>query len=153
MARTALFAVVLLCAAVPRATAVTNPHVDGDSSCLSCHVQGFETANEYDYSLRGESVDSVCLRCHEKAECCTVGQKHMEIGFIGISHPSDLDARKIQRASLPKTLPLQDGKMTCNTCHFHRRPAGRDYKLVRLVTFTDTGAQWTRLCQDCHSDK
>jgi len=43
--------------------------------------------------------------------------------------------------------------LTCNTCHLHRRPQGRDYKLVRLVEFTPTGVQWTNLCQDCHRDQ
>jgi hypothetical protein len=72
--------------------------------------------------------------------------------FIGFSHPSDLEARTIRSDFMPKTLPLQDGKLTCNTCHFHRRPEGTDYKLVRLVEYTDNGVEWTILCRDCHSD-
>ena len=146
-------ALALLLGASPGLAAVPDPHVDTAdlSSCLLCHVPGFEDASAGDYALLEDSIDAVCLRCHVKTECCTIGQKHLGV-FIGNSHPSDLDARDLKRESSPETLPLQDGRLTCNTCHFHRRPAGRDYKLVRLVEFTGDGVQWTTLCQDCHRD-
>jgi hypothetical protein len=137
------------------ATAVTNPHVDtaDGSSCLFCHVKGFDTpeVSKSGYTLLESTIDAVCLRCHTKNECCRIGQEHKGGLDIGAnSHPSDIEGGDIKRASLPETLPLQGGKMTCNTCHFHRRPAGQDYKLVRLVSIKDTEIDWTALCQDCH---
>ena len=150
----ASLAAALVLVAAPPTSAVTNPHVDStdNSSCLFCHVQGFETALEGEYTLVEERIDAVCLRCHTKTQCCAVGQKHMDDLFIGNSHPSDLEASDMRRESRPKSLPLQDGRMTCNTCHLHRRPAVRSYKLVRLVEFTDTGVDWAPLCLDCHAE-
>lgn len=156
MPKIVLIAVMLVLAATPQALAVENPHIDtaDNSSCLLCHVPGYETADTDagDFALLEETIDALCLTCHIKTECCVIGQKHMGGIFIGYSHPTDIDANRIQREYLPKTLPLQAGTMTCNTCHFHRRPEGQDYKLVRLVDFTDNGVEWTNLCQDCHAD-
>ena len=156
MSKIAVFAGALMLAGALEAFAVTNPHIDtaDSSSCLLCHVPGFETADTDagDFALLEETIDALCLTCHVKAECCVIGQKHMGGIFIGYSHPSDLDARQVRREYLPKTLPLQAGTLTCNTCHFHRRPEGRDYKLVRLVEFTDDGVEWRNLCEDCHMD-
>lgn len=156
MPKIAVIAAVLMLAGAPAASAVENPHIDtaDNSSCLLCHVPGYETASTEagDFALLEETIDALCLTCHIKTECCVIGQAHMGGIFIGYSHPTDLDARSIRSDYLPKTLPLQAGTMTCNTCHLHRRPEGRDYKLVRLVEFTATGAQWTRLCKDCHND-
>ncbi len=152
----ALIAMVMILSGSLKTAAITNPHQDADdkSTCLFCHVKAFETAEagKRGSTLLEDTIDAVCLRCHVKTECCTIGQKHMGGLFIGYSHPSDLETSKIRKEFLPKTLPLQDGKMTCNTCHFHRRQAGRDYKLVRLVVFKDTGVEWTNLCVDCHQD-
>lgn len=154
MKKIALLSACLMLCGVPGAFAVANPHIDSsdNSSCLSCHVPGFEAARPGEYTMLEATIDAVCLTCHVKTECCLVGQKHMDGLFIGRSHASDLDAADIRREFRPKTLPLQDGRMTCNTCHYHRRPEGRDYKLVRLVDFTPEGVAWTRLCLDCHVD-
>lgn len=148
-----VFAAALLLPASAGRAAVANPHVAaGDrTACLFCHVPGFETADPGDAALLEDTVEAVCLRCHVKTQCCAIGQQHTGV-FIGYSHPSDLDAGDIKRESLPKTLPLQDGRLTCNTCHFHLRPEGRHHKLVRLVEFAGDGVQWTVLCQDCHRD-
>jgi len=152
--RIACLVVWLALVAGPAASAVTDPHLDTSdgSSCLFCHFPGFQSAAPGEETLLEPTIDAVCLTCHVKTECCTIGQKHVDPLFIGYSHPSDLDGADIRSTSRPKTLPLQNGRMTCNTCHFHRRPEGRDYKLVRLVDYTANGVEWTRLCQDCHSD-
>lgn len=156
MLKLALIAVLMILSSTTEASAVTDPHQDSvdKPTCLFCHVKGFETAeaSKIGTTLLEDTVDGVCLRCHVKTECCPIGQKHMGGLFIGYSHASDLETRDIKKEYLPKTLPLQDGKMTCNTCHLHRRPGGRDYKLVRLAVFKDTGVDWTNLCLDCHKD-
>jgi hypothetical protein len=50
----------------------------------------------------------------------------------------------------PKTLPIQNGRITCNTCHLHDRRKPVDFHLVRMVVIQDTGVDWTPLCRDCH---
>lgn len=155
MSRVMLLAATLVLSGATIAGAATDPHQDtlDKSSCLFCHVAGFEAPEiaKSGYTLLESTIDAVCLRCHTK-ECCAVGQKHMDELFIGVSHPSDVEERDIQRESRPKTLPLQDGKMTCNTCHYHRRPPGKDYKLVRMIEFKSSGVDWTNLCLDCHKE-
>jgi predicted CXXCH cytochrome family protein len=150
--RFALVAALVVLFGAGTARAATNPHIDtaDNSSCLFCHREGFEAADDGEPTLLKDSIDELCLTCHVKTECCAAGQKHMDDLFIGYSHPSDLGGGDISERSVPKTLPLQDGRMTCNTCHYHRRPAGRDYKLVRLVDFSGDSVSWSRLCQDCH---
>ena len=135
--------------------AVINPHIDtaDRTSCEMCHKKDFDPnkVREGDYFLLESTIDAVCLRCHIKAECCVIGQKHSDPLSIGNSHPSDLEASRVNKESLPRTLSLHEDKITCNTCHFHRKPSGQEYKMVRLVTFKDTGVEWTALCADCHS--
>lgn len=36
------------------------------------------------------------------------------------------------------------------TCHLHAKPAGPDYKMVRIVRIEGKKVDWTGLCQDCH---
>lgn len=136
------------------AAAIINPHIDtaDRTSCEMCHKKGFDPSKvrEGDYFLLESTIDAVCLRCHIKTECCVIGQKHSDPVFIGASHLSDLEASSVNKQSLPRTLPLQEDKITCNTCHSHSKPSGRGYKMVRLVTFKDTGVEWTALCADCH---
>lgn len=135
--------------------AISNPHIDtaDRTSCEMCHKKGFDPSKvrEGDYFLLEPTIDAVCLRCHIKTECCVIGQKHSDPLFIGASHPSDLEVSRVKTESLPRTLSLQENKITCNTCHFHRKTSGQEYKMVRLVTFKDTGVEWVALCADCHS--
>ena len=133
---------------------LVNPHdPDDPDRCRSCHadeIQGVKTVG-YDPYLLKDSVDEVCLICHKKRDCCIIGQEHLEKLVIGKhTHPSDLSSRKVSRENLPKTLPLQDGKITCNTCHSHDRKESNEYKLLRLVVVNRTGVDWTPLCADCH---
>jgi hypothetical protein len=136
------------------ALAIMNPHDENVASrCLSCHTRemGLATATPGSPFLLRDSIDGLCLICHLKQDCCTIGQNHSaQPGYIGVSHPSDLDVRSIRRASRPKTLPLQNDRITCYTCHLHDRQKPADYKLVRLVRIKATGVDWSALCHDCH---
>lgn len=138
------------------AHAVADPHGGaGEARCLSCHsrvIQAEDARAGRFYFLR-ESIEGVCLICHVKEECCRIGQRHEgEPLWIGVSHPSDIPADEVKPTSRPKSLPLQDGKITCNTCHVHDRRKPVDYKLLRIVVVKDTGVDWTGLCADCHAD-
>lgn len=135
------------------AAAIIDPHTAAPDGCLRCHrlVPTAAESRSGDYRLLEETIDATCLRCHVKTECCDLGQRHVEKPLsIGVSHPSDLDLSKVPRSERPKTLPVHDDKITCNTCHLHQRQTPRDYKMVRLVVFRGSGIDWTPLCSDCH---
>jgi hypothetical protein len=138
------------------ALAITNPHdLNDPDRCRSCHTSEIHDvkADDYNYYLLKEKVDDVCLICHKKKDCCVIGQDHLDKLFIGEhSHPSDLPTLDVPKIHFPKTLPLQDDRITCNTCHDHERREENDYKLVRMVIVKETGVDWTPLCADCHED-
>jgi len=129
------------------AAAVINPHSDEDS-CLSCHLEE-PPSGAADVELLAGGIDETCLVCHRN-ECCTIAKPHEQ------THPSDIDSWDKRKYGEPAQLPLQDGRITCVTCHFWRRaknPSPADYKLVRIVQILSTRVDWTGLCQDCHKDQ
>jgi len=138
------------------ASAIINPHDPNDPDrCRSCHTPEIHEvkAGDYSYYLLKDSVDDVCLICHKKQDCCVIGQEHLKKLFIGKHpHPSDLPTIGVPKVHFPKTLPLQDDRITCNTCHLHNRQEENGYKLVRMVIVNETGVDWTPLCADCHGD-
>ena len=152
MARTPLIllllplTVMLFVVAAPPARAVFNPHIE-PASCPSCHtkVPTAEQVQAGDFFLIKDSIDDTCHICHEYS-CCKPGSLHAK----NRNHPSNINTwdRKLFRA--PKTLPLHDGYITCNTCHFHRADAGAGFKLVRIVKIDGKKIDWTDLCVDCH---
>lgn len=122
-----------------------NPHQG--RNCGSCHVgePSMGPDNQMDYRFLAEDIDPTCMICHVE-KCCSIGEEHL-------SHPSAIDTWDQSRYGVPKDLPLQDGHITCVTCHFWRRElntAPDDYKLVRMVTITTRSIDWTNLCKDCH---
>ena len=99
-------------------------------------------------------MDGICLTCHIKEECCKPGLAHLPKLHLGMkSHPSDIEARGIPQAYYPRTLPIHHGRITCRTCHLHTKEKPGGYKMLRLVTITNEGVDWTVLCQDCHKDR
>lgn len=128
------------------AAAVIDPHHDADS-CLSCHPQA-PPPGARDVEFLAGDIDETCLVCHRN-ECCTIARPHES------THPSGISHWDKRRFGEPERLPLQDGQITCVTCHFWRRdnnPLAEDYKLLRIVRILPTRVDWTLLCQDCHED-
>jgi hypothetical protein len=150
-----LTAILFLLSGATIALALVNPHDRSDPDrCISCHTQEVTTqeCSEIDgYCLRNESIDGMCLLCHKKSECCTVGQEHDALD-LGHSHPSDLDEARVAKKHRPRTLPTHNGLITCNTCHLHEKPDTPDHMLVRIVRITEKGVDWTGLCADCHDE-
>ena len=149
MTGTLLFRLVpiLALAAVPLfARAADNPHVE-PAKCLSCHTQ-VPTAAEGqagDYHLTKDSIDETCKVCHPYG-CCTLGS------LPGSNHPSNINSWDRSLFTRPKTLPLFNGYITCDTCHFYREAQGSPYRLVRIVRAEPDYFDWTELCTDCHQD-
>lgn len=153
----------LLCAAVlsvarDTAAEIVNPH---DTSkpryCLNCHTEEIyeQDCDESEgYCLLAGSVDAVCLTCHVKEDCCRVGQEHLPRLYLGHrSHPTDLATGEITRAYIPETLPIHQGRITCRTCHLHRREQPGGYKMLRLADVNGAAIDWTVLCHDCHKER
>lgn len=129
------------------ARSLLNPHVKPET-CESCHtrVPTKEEGAAGNYFLLKESIDATCHLCHRKM-CCDFTSLH---SFNHKSNFNDWDSKKYKA---PKTLPLQNGLITCNTCHFHSELADPDMKMVRLARRTASRIEWVDLCKDCHSDK
>ena len=39
-----------------------------------------------------------------------------------------------------------------DTCHFHTKPDGSSFKMVRIVKIDGKMIDWTNLCRDCHME-
>jgi len=147
----------ILSSALPAHTSETvDPHDTRIIDCDNCHTKDIYTEDCHQgdgFCLVAQSVDDLCLRCHMKEDCCRLGQDHQAQLFLGErSHPSDLAARDVDPAHLPRTLPLHDERITCRTCHLHGRAEESDYKMLRLMKWNEGKVDWTALCHDCHED-
>ncbi len=148
---------VLLSSALPSyAVETVDPHDTRITDCTDCHTRDIYTEDCHQgdgFCLVAQSVDDLCLRCHMKEECCRLGQDHQAQLFLGErSHPSDVALRDVDPAHLPRTLPIQDGRITCRTCHLHSRAEETDYKMLRLVKWNADKPDMTVLCHDCHEE-
>ncbi|MBI5419695.1 MAG: hypothetical protein HZA60_06385 [Deltaproteobacteria bacterium] len=139
-----LLAVFFLACISIAAFGVLNPHIE-PPQCDSCHkkIPTEEEAAAGHYFLLKDTIDDTCHICHEKT-CCKPGSLH------GINHPSNIKDWDRKYFRKPKTLPLHNGYITCNTCHLHRMPGGNQYKMVRIVKIDGKKIDWTDLCTDCH---
>lgn len=123
---------------------VIDPHQKPEN-CTSCHKQVPDDQDSAggDYMLLKDSIDITCNICHEYKDCRIYSLK-------GHNHPSNIDRWDRKKFRKPKTLPLFEGFITCNTCHLHLKLDSGGYKMVRLVTVELNRIDWTGLCQDCH---
>jgi hypothetical protein len=135
-----------LLAAVPfkvwAAPVTCNPHTSADrESCLSCHtvIPVADDAACGVFRLTRDTVDETCRCCHRQVVCA--------LGPDRVEHLSDAETWNCQG---PKTLPLNDGRITCTTCHYRMKPEGGDYKMVRNVALVDGKPDFTKFCADCH---
>ncbi len=140
--------VLLLAVLAASARGVVNPHIE-PASCPSCHtkVPTTEEGQAGDYFLLKDTIDDTCESCHPY-KCCEVGSLHEK----NRNHPSNINTWDTKLFRRPRTLPLFNGYITCDTCHFHREAQGKEYKLVRIVKVDGTFKDWTGLCTDCHLD-
>jgi nitrate/TMAO reductase-like tetraheme cytochrome c subunit len=140
---TVLLAVLFLAGISAVASGLLNPHIKPEP-CGSCHtkVPSKEDGQAGNYFLLKDTIDATCHACHEY-DCCKPGSLH------GFNHPSDISRWDWKKFRRPKTLPLHNGKITCNTCHFHTVPDAPSYKMVRIIGGKQDSSD---LCTDCHLD-
>ena len=146
-----VFASVILGVSVtvfPSTVEIIDPHEE-PATCRSCHdrIPAEEDAQSGDLYLLAETIDDTCHMCHPY-DCCRIG------ALTGHNHPSNVSKWDVEKFTVPKKLPLHDGLITCNTCHYHREneATGGKYKMVRMVKVTLDRVDWTALCLDCHVD-
>ena len=127
---------------------IINPHLE-PANCGSCHSENptEEDVISGEYRLLADTIDETCHICHPY-DCCRINS------LKGHNHPSDVDKWDVDRFTEPENLPLYDGYITCNTCHYHRMSdvPGQNHRMVRLVQVTLDRIDWTRLCLDCHTE-
>ncbi len=148
MKRQLLIALAIFFISLATATVVIaadNPHTSMDA-CPVCHVAipSPDDARVDEFRLTRNSIDDTCKGCHADKSCA--------LGLGRVAHPSGIDTWDRHICDGPKTLPLFKGKITCATCHFHLKPVGPDFKMVRNARFFDGQVEMSALCADCHED-
>jgi predicted CXXCH cytochrome family protein len=127
-----------------------------DSACAVCHTYFSVTCVEADCfschppdvaeiwsQLKASELD-LCTSCHEQEGDVEVQNAEGVLVSVdlGNSHPFGLVPSE---KSMPAALPLNDGKVTCQTCH-DVHLSNLESHMLRLGTGTD----YTPLCLDCH---
>lgn len=107
--------------------ALDNPHDFNDKECQRCHLD----LSGHPKAMRS-SVSHMCEDCHKN-----ISRKP--------SHPVN---RSPRAARVPKDLPLQRGRITCNTCHdVHASRLSSSGTKSYLLRRPVTGMEF---CLSCH---
>jgi hypothetical protein len=123
-----------------KVTRETNVHYTG-KYCSECHEQKPKKGgNKY---LRFNSDYTQLCRCH---------------GYTAESyiHPVNIVPSDEKKPKIPKSLPLQDEKVTCTTCHDIYKQCSYNPRAKRENKFFLRGAPFARrtdLCFRCHDEK
>ncbi len=130
----ALFAVFILRSS-PVFGDVVNPHWTG-KHCNECHVQ--DNSTELLYS---GDINALCNRCH------------LLPGVTQDQHPVDITPARSMLDRKPDTFPLQDGRLSCRTCHdiipqMYASPASRQVNpdFIRGAPYDNLAV----FCFSCH---
>lgn len=130
------------------AVEIIDPHAE-PAKCSSCHSENptEEDVLSDEYRLLADTIDETCHICHPY-DCCRINS------LKGHNHVSNVGKWDVEKFTEPENLPLFDGMITCNTCHYHRMEdiPGLNYRMVRLAEVTLESVNWTRLCSDCHTE-
>ena len=138
---------------------VHSPHYV-DSACAVCHVYFSVTCTnascfachppenlEYWTQLKASELD-LCTSCHEREGDVEItnAEGNLISVDLGTSHPFGIVPSE---KSMPANLPLNNGEVTCQTCH-DVHLSNTESHMLRLY---DPGefADFTPLCLDCHS--
>ena len=124
--------------AVKQAEAIKNPHGD-PAACSTCH----NSAAGRRSNLRFDgNVSQLCRSCHDGLHAA------------GEAHPVDLVPSEMMAGRIPRQFPLENGMLTCSTCHdvarqckTSRPAAGPQRDFLRG---TELSHSW-EFCFNCHS--
>lgn len=122
----------------PNVTAATNVH-NNDNYCLECHEKN--EAENGKLFLRFDDYSLTC-RCH---------------GYNpeNYAHPLGVELSERKRRTVPPDFPLEDGKITCNTCHdiTMQCESGCDtLGINRNFLRINSSQNRTAICYSCHNE-
>lgn len=137
----------------PRAPSVGNG--EQAQACTICHLEWIPPLSEGvsteliaapaegRNSIEYVSREANCLSCHDG----TVGDDRDKVWRahghgVGIAPPDAM--------TVPATLPLEDGKLACRTCHSAHASASRN--TVETIVFLREAEAAADLCQQCHTE-
>lgn len=103
-----LLGLLLVALALTRAPAdprlPSNPHqsMNEKEACAGCHAYYKGTLEPREFVV---AIPEKCWECHSQKE-------------LGRSHPIGVDPRhSSQKIEVPEDIPLEDGKVSCGSCH------------------------------------
>ncbi len=162
--RSGVLVLLLLALALTRAPAdvapPTNPHqiFSGAEACVGCHAYFGGTMDPHSFVVE---ILEICMKCHTQTK-------------LGLSHPVGVDpSRSPTTIDVPAELPLEDGKVSCGSCHnphmafLSRTRAYQDQPVTYLQQEGRTQTAWYKtiylrmsdpikgfepLCVACHQD-
>jgi hypothetical protein len=120
-------------------TRATNVHYTG-KFCSECHDSTPEEGGEQFLKFEGE-FSSLC-RCHG----------YTSENYI---HPVNIIPTEKKKGKIPDNLPLENGKVTCSTCHDIYKQCQSDRRMKSRNKFFLRGAPYakrTDLCFRCHDE-
>jgi predicted CXXCH cytochrome family protein len=118
-----------------------SPHYRADA-CMVCHTA------EDTSTLKADEL-ALCTSCHEREGDVIVPNSEGESITVdlGLSHPFGVP---VTASNAPATLPLNNGAITCQTCH-DVHLSNVESHMLRLYGAQANGLpDWTPLCHDCH---
>lgn len=151
----AAVAAALLLAETPPLEADPHAPLRDQARCPTCHEV---TGGEVEPDAFVAPVLELCTACHG-------------LDRLGRSHPYGVEpARSRLKIEPPQDFPLEDGRISCGTCHRpHAEWASREpcfsrqepvlvggvrwYRTYLLRVPARPGAGFTPLCQSCHRDR
>ena len=119
-----------------------NPHWKG-TFCLACHDKVPQKGEKPTFLFNGDIIQ-VCNRCHLTEEA------------TADIHPVGMVVEKSDTISVPKEFPLENGVLTCNSCHDLRTQTSINEKARRInPKFLRGGPYESRndICFKCHTQE
>lgn len=134
------------------AAAIAQPPgtASGAKDCAICHLRWTESFNRAPVTLLIDRPDEdlvateeTCLGCHDGSVGDARRRVWLEHGHqTGIAPPPTM--------TVPDVLPLDDGKISCRTCHSAHGGGGAE--TIATAVFTRVPNDASQLCQMCHTD-
>ena len=133
----------------------SDPHapLNEADACAGCHRESGESVEPHEFVV---SIVEACSGCHDLEK-------------LARSHPVGVDPRRSRpRVDVPRQLPLEDGRLSCGSCHqphapwlsatrsYPDQPAAGDgelrYRTYYLRVPGDPEEGFAPLCKACHRD-
>ncbi|MGA2499730.1 MAG: cytochrome c3 family protein [Tepidisphaeraceae bacterium] len=125
--------------------------VNSGKDCAICHLDWVDSFRKpaaillMDKPEKSQAAEpDMCLGCHD-------GSVADSRRLVWKEHSHRTGVTPSAGMTVPKDLPLEDGKLTCRTCHSAHN-AGMTGSLKEAF-FLRTGNETGQLCKSCHQDK